>query len=238
MNPIFDLAKAILSEWKSGNKFVRIMIVSGIFLTLISLLVAGGSGVFLSHKEALGSAAKVFVGSGVALLMGVYLRHEIDEDQKRKEKIEFVEQKAFQHPNETQASWDLARIKLETYLERNIAQVRSIFWLTTFVMLVGFSIIGYAVFHSFNSPDKIAPTVISACSGILVSFIGATFLIIYKSTMAQAEKYVTILERINAVGMSVQILEKIGDDSDNLRQKTTAEISKYLLQLYSFKSAL
>lgn len=68
-----------------------------------------------------------------------------------------------------------------------------------------------------------------------MSFIGATFLILYKATMAQATDYVNILERINAVGMSVQILETIEEDDTKLKQKTTAEIAKQLLELYSLK---
>jgi hypothetical protein len=50
--------------------------------------------------------------------------------------------------------------------------------------------------------------------------------------MLQAKEYVTILERINAVGMAVQILETIKDDEHNLRQHTTAEVATEMLKMY------
>ena len=51
--------------------------------------------------------------------------------------------------------------------------------------------------------------------------------------MAQAKDYVTILERINAVGMSVQILENIKNQDGNLKDKTTADVAIQLLMIYS-----
>ncbi|TOB56756.1 TRADD-N-associated membrane domain-containing protein, partial [Vibrio parahaemolyticus] len=74
---------------------------------------------------------------------------------------------------------------------------------------------------------------LSAVSGLLVNFIGATFLVLYKSTMSQAKEYVAILERINAVGMSVQVLEKIEDSNKTLKDQTISDLSKQLLTMYS-----
>jgi len=54
--------------------------------------------------------------------------------------------------------------------------------------------------------------------------------------MSQAKDYVAILERINAVGMSVQVLEKLEGSDDTLKHQTTADISKKLLELYKFSS--
>ncbi|MFC3139774.1 hypothetical protein ACFOE0_16530 [Shewanella submarina] len=147
--------------------------------------------------------------------------------------MEEVEQRVKENPKETQAAWELARVKLESYLNRNLKQVRSIFWLTVLVMLVGFALIGFGVYSTIESPDKLAPAIISSVSGVLVNFIGVTFLVLYKSTMVQATDYVSILERINAVGMSVQILDTLNDDDDKLKQNTTAGLSKQLLALYT-----
>ena len=51
--------------------------------------------------------------------------------------------------------------------------------------------------------------------------------------MVQAKDYVTMLERINAVGMSVQILETLGEDNRDFKNQTTAEIARQLLSMYS-----
>src|SRR6266851_229292 len=90
---------------------------------------------------------------------------------------------------------------------------------TVVVMTVGFALIGIGAYQAFKNPDHFKASVLSSISGVVVSFIGGTFLVLYKSTMAQAKDYVTILERINAVGMSVQILESINSDATNLKDE-------------------
>jgi len=100
------------------------------------------------------------------------------------------------------------------------------------VMLAGFVIIGYGVFRVYESPDNFKPSIVVTMSGVIVEFIAATFLLIYRSTMEQAKDYVNILERINAVGMSVQILDSVESNDSGLRDKTRAEIAMGLLTLY------
>jgi hypothetical protein len=155
------------------------------------------------------------------------------QEQRREQKIEKAEQRFQQEPKAPQAAWDLARVKLESYLDRNLSQVRSIYWLTVFVMLFGFLLICVGVSLVYKSPDSFKPGVLAAVCGVVVNFIGATFLFLYKSTMAQATSYVSILERINAVGMSVQILENIDEKSADLKHKTTADLAMQLLAMYS-----
>jgi hypothetical protein len=50
--------------------------------------------------------------------------------------------------------------------------------------------------------------------------------------MEQAQNYVTVLERINAVGMSVQILDSIEATEVRLRNHTKADLAKKLLSMY------
>ena len=99
-------------------------------------------------------------------------------------------------------------------------------------MGIGFAFIGYGVIMVFADPQNFKASIVTAVSGILVNFIGATFLLIYRSTMEQAKDYVSVLERINAVGMSVQVLEQIDDNDPTLKNQATADIAKQLLELY------
>lgn len=150
----------------------------------------------------------------------------------RERVISKVEQRVQEHPNEPKAAWDLARIKLESYLNRNLMQIYWIFFLTLVVMVAGFVIIGYGVIRVYQSPDNFRPSIVVTLSGVIVEFIAATFLFIYRSTMEQAKDYVNILERINAVGMSVQILDSVEANETGLRDKTRAEIAMGILSLY------
>ena len=156
-----------------------------------------------------------------------------EEVARTKRKIEAAEKKVAAHPREPQAAWELAQVKLESYLNRNLSQVRSIYLLTVIVMMIGFSLIISGAVEAFRDPKVFQASVLSALSGIVVSFIGGTFLVLHKSTMNQAKDYVTILERINAVGMSMQILESLGEGDQELKQETTAAIAQQLLLMYS-----
>src|SRR5579864_3792770 len=99
------------------------------------------------------------------------------------------------------------RVKLEAYFDRNLSQVRMIFFVAVPVMVVGFAFVMWGVTLAISKPDSIKTSYIATISGIITEFIGVTFMVIYRSTMAQANQFMDVLERINTVGMAVQILD-------------------------------
>jgi hypothetical protein len=143
-----------------------------------------------------------------------------------------VEQRARDNPDEPSAAWDLARIKLESYLDKNLLQVSWIYYLILLVMFFGFVMVGLGIWRVYQVPQDFPPSIVAVVSGIVAQFIAATFLLIYKATMAQAKDYVTVLERINAVGMSIQILESIEGTEPQLRNSARSELAKDLLRMY------
>jgi hypothetical protein len=200
-----------------------------------TLLIIGTTGyIFLPHSATspLGSGASLVVMAiGYLLIYIVNKINKLDDIHRRQERIEVAEQNLRENPEKPQLAWELAQARLESYLARNLSQVRSIYVLTVMVMAIGFVLIGAGAYEAFQDEEKFKAAVLSAVSGVLVSFIGGTFLVLYKATMTQAKDYVTILERINAVGMSVHILESLNDEP--LKQEALAEIAKNLLQMYS-----
>lgn len=148
-------------------------------------------------------------------------------------KIEEVEGRVRASPRQAGPAWELARTKLESYLDWNLAQVGWMFVLTAFVSTAGFGLLAFGIWKSFSAPQSIAPAVIAAVSGILVQFIGATYLAIHRSTTAQAREYVDVLERINAVGMSIQVLEAIEGDDPADRNAARVQLTRELLEMYS-----
>jgi membrane protein implicated in regulation of membrane protease activity len=128
-------------------------------------------------------------------------------------------------------NWERARKKIQYYMHENLNQVRWIFWLTLVAMFLGFLIIVIGAALAFYSPPgQVAPSIVVTLSGVLVEFIGATFLFVYKSTMEQARGYVNILERINAVGMFIKEIDKITPSDE--RNKARAKIASDILSLY------
>lgn len=151
------------------------------------------------------------------------------------ERIEKVEDEFRRNPEKPQLAWDLARSKLENYLDRNLAQAMWIFWLTIFVMAAGFTVVVIGLVKALDQPSALAVSIVSSASGIIISFLGASFLLIYRSVAEQTRSYVSVLERINAVGMAVQVLATVTDDEKELKNRATAALAKQLLDLYSAK---
>jgi len=140
-----------------------------------------------------------------------------------------AEQEVRENPTEARPLWLLASTQLELYYQRNLEQIRSIFWITTIVMIVGFSLIGTGVYSAFSG-SNLEASHLAAISGVLTEFIAATFLIIYRSTMKQANQYVDRLERINSVGMCIQVIETIPDNEPLKKNDARVELSQTILR--------
>lgn len=137
--------------------------------------------------------------------------------------------KAVNHPEEANFAWESAKIKLEAYFDRNLIQVNLVFWVAVLVMAVGFSFVLAGVVLSLRDAEHFPTAKLAALSGIITQFIGATFMVIYRSTMGQANEFMTILERINTVGMAVHELDRIPDTKSEMKDKVRAQVVELLL---------
>jgi hypothetical protein len=146
-----------------------------------------------------------------------------------KARIDKAESNAEKQPEKAKFAWDLARVKLEAYFDRNLSQVNQVFALAVLMIAVGFGFVLWGVTLSLGQP-KITPTsIVAAVAGIVAQFIGATVMVIYRSTMAQANQFMGVLERINTVGMAIQVLDSIPDLQGPLKNDTRAHIIGLLL---------
>lgn len=148
------------------------------------------------------------------------------------EKIHEAESKVNAEPQKAKPAWDLARVTLEAYFNRNLSQIAAIFRLSLFVMFGGFGVIIWGVFQAFHTPSNLLPATVGAVSGIITEFIGATFLFIYRSTIQQAASYSQTLERINSVGMAMQILDTMPEETkpNDLKSMTKASLVELLVR--------
>lgn len=209
--------------------FVLLYILVGVF----AVLFARG---YISSGSAFGILALIVVLQ-VTIAATLMSKEDLLEREAREERTKSLEQSLRENPEQPQLAWDLARDRLERYLDRNLGQIRSIYGLTVFVMLVGFAFIMFGLWRAFVDPRAIQVSVVGSASGVLVSMIGGSFLVIYRSILAQSKDYMTVLERINAVGMAVQVIASISEDSAELRHTTTATLANQLLSLYAAPTA-
>jgi hypothetical protein len=183
-------------------------------------------------------AAEVVTAVAVLLMYLVYQRTAARSEVQSQQKITNAESRVEAEPERAKPAWDLARVTLEAYFNRNLSQIASIFWLSVVVMLLGFSVLLYGVLSAINYPEHIKPSALATLSGIVTEFIGATFLFIYRSTITQAVNYSKTLERINSVGMAMQILDTMPDGApeEDLKSKTKARLVELLVrQSYEIK---
>jgi len=148
------------------------------------------------------------------------------------ERIATAESKVEAEPEKAKPAWDLAGGHLEDYVNQNLSQIDDIFLLGALAMIVGFGIIIWGTSQAIRSPDTFVPTAIASAAGVITEFIGATFLFVFRSTIQQASSYSRTLERINSVGMAMQILDTIPDGAkpEDLKSKTKAILVELLMQ--------
>jgi hypothetical protein len=189
------------------------------------------SQIYVENAQQMITSGLTLLGPIVAVLIGYYVSvFSARSSAASSEKVREIEAKVEKHPEQARFAWDLARAKLEAYFDRNLNHVNLIFWVSIAVMTVGFGLILSALFKSGQAPDTARISYITAAAGIITEFIGATFMFVYRSTIAQANSYMATLERINTVGMAVQLLETIPDDQSALKTATKAELVKLLLR--------
>lgn len=237
LDPYISFTASLLKAWQTRERKTRLAIVVALFLVLGALVTVALSRPGLIDRNVAETLGAILGAIAAILAMGVVAYQNLLAEQARQNQIAEVEERVREHPEKPQLAWDLARTKLESYLDRNLAQVRSIYWLTLLVMVSGFGFILYGIYQAFQSPEKLPVSIVASASGVIINFIGGSLLLIYRSILGQSKDYVTVLERINAVGMAVQVIASIPDSGSELKNQTTAELAKQLLSLYAVKSA-
>jgi len=185
---------------------------------------------YIATLAALVVAGIVFIGRTIQGFL-----HEQAQTKRINQELDSAKAEAQAAPEKSKPAWDLARATLENYFNRNLFQISSIFLLSVAVMLVGFAIVAFGISLAIQHPDVktvITPASIATISGIITQFIGATFLFIYRSTIQQAIHYSRMLERINSVGMAMQILDTMPDATtpEDLKSKTKALLVELLVR--------
>ncbi|WP_316207319.1 TRADD-N-associated membrane domain-containing protein [Bradyrhizobium sp. SZCCHNR3118] len=147
--------------------------------------------------------------------------------QELQQTVKKAEKAVENQPEKAQPRWDLSRAQLNLYIAGNLAQVKQIFVITVAVMAAGFAMAAWGVYRAFDGQIQVA--ILTAASGVITQTIGATFLLIYRLTIRQANDYVGTLERINAVGMAVAIVDQIPDEDGTAKTKARVDLVKQIL---------
>ncbi len=156
-----------------------------------------------------------------------------------KKDIEAAQVRVEQNPDKAKPAWDLATVKLEAYLSANLKQINWIFSLSVVVMIMGFVFLTTAIFLTLQNPNFITPAIVAGVGGAVTEFIGATFLVLYRSALEHSTNFIKSLDKTSSVGVAMQILDNISTDKDEtVREKiidAKIEVAKLLLSNLSEK---
>jgi Flp pilus assembly protein TadB len=119
--------------------------------------------------------ASTLIVLGLLGLIGIFAWKRMEDAQRRAavERVADAEERVEAAPEQAKPAWDLARATLDEYFQRNLGQIRLIFLLSVFVMLVGFLVICFGVLRAFQSPAVLLPATIATLAGVITEFIGA-----------------------------------------------------------------
>jgi hypothetical protein len=216
--PGYMTVKVVFGFEKSGGELIREDISIPIYVAPSAL-----------HRFELGSA---FALPTLGILLGLYYWSRSRERylSEQRAKIASADEKAEKESEKARPAWIAAQIRLEAYFDRNLQQVNQVFFVSIGVMIVGFIFVAAAIALTLHDSSTIPVAKVTGGVGLVTEFIGATFMVIYRSTMTQANKFMNILERINTVGMSVQVLDSMSETHGKLKNETRAHIVDLLLR--------
>lgn len=194
------------------------------------------NGFFEKYSIVVVSFFFVFAAFLATAVIRTIIRVNVDRQVRRNRQVELdaeLKKRIEESPEKIKPAWDMAKNTLEKYFERNLKQIDSIFVISLIAMLAGLLLIIVGIIVSIIDRNAGGAELIAVSSGVVTEFIGATFVFIYKSTVSQAKEYAASLERINSVGMSMQILDNINSENhmDDRTKIIEAkiEISKIML---------
>ena len=228
---VSETAQAYLAVSSSGKLPARYKTVGFWIVTIAMAPLAAG---FVVAYGTTNLATAFIMGAAVPLFIRSFAMRTASRqaEEEAAEKVEQATKAVEETPEKVRPYWDLSSARLELYFQRNLSQTGSIFWITVVVLLAGFGLICYGVARAFNG-GQLEAAALTAGAGVITEFIAATFLVIYRSTLAQASNFVLALERINAVGMSLQVVDSIKSADGDLRDKTLAALAMKIMDVYA-----
>jgi hypothetical protein len=185
------------------------------------------------HRETARFVWMAVVGlSGIIFIVSTVVAQG-DQKEDLTARVEQAESKLAQEAPEPKDIWNVARLTLEKHFQGNLSQVKYIFWISVAACSIGLLFFCASLINIIGNPDAIQASIVSAASGATLNLIGGTFLVIYRSTMSQAKYYMEVLERINAIGMALNISDKIDKKAASEKDDMRKETMRFILSMYT-----
>lgn len=156
-------------------------------------------------------------------------KEEIKERKEIKEEKEEIKEKEDKNPDKIRPVWEFAATEMKEQMSILRNQATNIYKVSRNIIIIGFIGIVISFFYTLSGINSNA-ALLSVIASILIEFIGATLMVIYKTTILQLNENLKILEKLNFVGMGIKILDTMNQDQQAEKlNETKCEIAKNLI---------
>jgi len=117
--PFYSALTDVASAWIHGTRLIRRIIVAAMLTGFCAFVLWA----LVGHRiinQSLSVISYILGVFSASLLVGIIIYRSAITSEAVTAQIAAVEQRARDNPNEPTAAWDLARLKLESYLDRNL----------------------------------------------------------------------------------------------------------------------
>lgn len=172
----------------------------------------------IGFEEDIRKTANRFMGYSIgALIFFTLIIFQPFDD--KKEQQEEIKKEEKEQPDKIKPTWEYGKVELMEQLEVTKKQIRITFWCSLIAIIFGLVLI-FKIIITQNLDKDIS--ILGIIGGVIVEFIGATFLFMYKSLISQLNENLKILERLNFVGIGIKILDTL--ESENKEEVNSAKM--------------
>lgn len=198
------------------------------FLAFIGTVVAGFFSAVYPHTWALPLAMSMAV-----ILLGFIVLYVVT-SRKAKQNDAALEQRRL-----NEAPWAVGRETLERYWSRNLGQNTLTFFLSATTIVIGFAILVFGIYTA-STGGNLSTSILAGTGGVVSQFLGATLLVLHRSTVAQASAYTQSLDRMNSIEMAWYILNTMSEASERdrgVKDRARVEMLRAIVASSSFVSS-
>lgn len=117
-----------------------------------------------------------------------------------------------------QSAWEVSKATTDKYWQAARSQNAMIFGVSLIVSLFGFIVMSVGIIYAIAQQGVgikawSGPGGLATVAGMLTQFIGATFLLMYRSTVQQMGQFRIALQRLNDVAIACTVANAIDDSS-------------------------
>lgn len=231
----------MLKKFLNPKFFLTIILIITVPFLIFNMIMLIDNPSYLSESDNFGLVLSFSLLNISLVSIYIYLKEKnriraqsgyLDNLQQKLERVEKIKEEKQEEPSYLEASLDYARTELTRFIEIQRQQTQNVYRLVFWMSFSGFALLlsGSIKALFFTSETQGFPSVeaLLIFSGVIIEFISAIALSIFKTTQENFIKNLKILERQNLIGIIFQIIEDEKSNQDLNSGKYKLETAQIL----------